>query len=425
MKIILCKSHLDGPISGADETLVTYAAQLQRAGESVSVLLIYLHAEEDQYYQRLLESGVPVSWIASNLAQNSLGAGRRLAALMFHNFPGAKPFVRRKTQPMLSAVANSYYQDCRKFLERENPDVVHVMTPNAGATVMIRAAHDAKVPVIYQELGIPYHPPEFDYYGEFTSVLPLCSEVAALSPRLIEDCRDKLPSCRSLSVLPIMSQEFSNGDGHAPHHADGKITFGFAARIEKLKGPMVLIEALGRACRQESNIFVNFAGDGAQRHTIAAKVKALNVAGHYRYHGVYTHPEECRAFMNSLDVFVMPSFTEGTPNSVVEAMACGKPIIASAVGGIPDMIGHDAGLLVAPGDANELASAMLLLARDSELRKRMGIAARKRYLELFSPEMVMPLMLDIYRRVIGNGYSGELSASGKLHPWACPLTLEL
>jgi len=148
-------------------------------------------------------------------------------------------------------------------------------------------------------------------------------------------------------------------------------------------------------------------------------VKALNVAGHYRYHGVYTHPEECRAFMNSLDVFVMPSFTEGTPNSVVEAMACGKPIIASAVGGIPDMVGDDAGLLVAPGDVNQLTSAMLLLARDSELRKRMGIAAKERYRELFSPKVVMPLMLDIYRRVVSNGHSREVSGNGKLHPWAC------
>src|SRR2546425_4458674 len=92
MKIILCKSHLDGPISGADETLVTYAAQLRKAGQSVSVLLMYLHAEEDQYYQRLLESDVPVSWIASNLAQNSLSAGRKLAARMFQSFPSSKPF---------------------------------------------------------------------------------------------------------------------------------------------------------------------------------------------------------------------------------------------------------------------------------------------------------------------------------------------
>src|SRR4051812_35944354 len=159
MKIILCKSHLDGPISGADETLVTYASQLQKAGVSVSVLLMYLHAEEDQYYQRLLESDVQVSWIASNLTRTSLSAGRKAAARMFFSFPGSKPLLRRRTQPVLTAVANHYYSECRAFLERERPDVLHVMTPNAGATVMIRAAHDAGIQVMYQELGIPYHPP--------------------------------------------------------------------------------------------------------------------------------------------------------------------------------------------------------------------------------------------------------------------------
>jgi glycosyltransferase involved in cell wall biosynthesis len=418
MKIILCKSHLDGPISGADETLVTYASQLKKAGASVSVLLMYLHAEEDQYYQRLLESDVQVSWIASNLTGTSLNAGRKIATRMFLSFPGSKPLLRRRTQPMLTAVANRYYDDCRAFLEREQPDIVHVMTPNAGATVMIRAAHDAGIQVMYQELGIPYHPPGFDYYHEFASVLPLCSEVAALSPRLFSDCRDKLTSCKSLSVMPIMSQWVGNGNGHLPRPA-GKLTFGFAARIEKLKGPMTLIEALGIVCREEPNIFVNLAGDGSQRQQIAARVKALNVAGHYRYHGVYTHPEECRAFMESLDVFVMPSLTEGTPNSVVEAMACGKPVIASAVGGIPDMIGDDAGLLVTPGDAKELAAAVLRLARDGELRERMGIAARERYCRLFSPQVVIPLMLETYRRVVNNGNARVANDGDQMHPWAC------
>lgn len=417
MKIILCKSHFDGPISGADETLVTYAAQLQKAGASVSVLLMYLHAEEDQYYQRLLESDVRVSWIASNLTRNSLSAGRKIATRIFLSFPGSKPLLRRRTQPMLTAVANRYYNECRRFLERERPDIVHVMTPNAGAAVMIRAAHDAGIQVMYQELGIPYHPPGFDYYHQFTAVLPLCSEVAALSPRLFSDCREKLTSCKSLSVLPIMSQSFADGNGHSSRPTT-KLTFGFAARIEKLKGPLTLIEALGIACAQEPNIFVNVAGDGSQRQQIAARVKALNVAGHYRYHGVYTHPEECRAFMESLDVFVMPSFTEGTPNSVVEAMACGKPVIASAVGGIPDMIGDDAGLLVTPGDESELASAILRLARDHELRKSMGKAARERYRQLFSPQVVIPLMLETYRRVVNNGNAREAYDRDQMHPWA-------
>jgi glycosyltransferase involved in cell wall biosynthesis len=419
MKIILCKSQLDGPISGSDETLVTYAAQLQKAGQSVSVLLMYLHAEEDQYYQRLLECGVPVFWIASNLAQSSLGAGRKLASRMFYSFPGSKQFIRRKTQPVLTAMATRYYRQCREFLEKQKPDLVHVMTPNAGATVMIRAGHDAGIPVIYQELGIPYHPPGFEYYTEFTSVLPLCSEIAALSPRLIADCREKLPASRYLSVLPIMSQELVNG-GKTAGDPDDKITFGFAARIEELKGPMILMEALGIAYQEYKNICLKIAGDGSQRQKIAARAKALNVASQYRYHGVYTQPEERCAFMQSLNVFVMPSFTEGTPNSIVEAMAHGKPIIASDVGGIPDMIGDKAGALVPPGDVIALAQAMLRLARDPELRQRMGRAAQERYQRFFSPNAVLPLMLRTYQRVSGNEQpvAKPAAGNGQVHPWA-------
>src|SRR5260370_16792655 len=117
------------------------------------------------------------------------------------------------------------------------------MTTDPSGMVMIRAGHDAGLPVIYQELGIPYDPPDFEsYYKQFTSVLPLCSEIAALSPKLIQHCREKLPDSRALSILPIISDEFANGhETHQP--APDRITFGFAARMEELKDPMILIEA--------------------------------------------------------------------------------------------------------------------------------------------------------------------------------------
>ena len=417
MRIILCKGQIYGPISGSDETLVTYASQLQKAGHEVSVLLMYLHEEEDQYYQRLLEAGVPVSWIASNLAHTSMGAGRKLAYQMFNTFPGSKQFIRRRSLRLVTRLATRYSRQCREFMEKQKADLIHVMTPDPSAMVMIQAGHDAGIPVIYQELGIPYHPPDFEsYYEQFTSVLPLCAEIAALSPKLIEHCREKLPDPRALSILPIMSDEFVNG--RKPHQpAPGKITFGFAARMEELKGPMVLMEAFAVAYQQCENICLNIAGDGSQRQKIAARAKALDVASRYRYHGVYTHPEECRAFMESLDVFVMPSFTEGTPNSIVEAMACGKPIIASEVGGIPDMIGEESGILVPAGDTLALTDAMLRLAQDEGLRKRMGAAAKERYQKLFSPKAVVPLMLETYHRITNKGAASTL-ASNENHPWA-------
>jgi glycosyltransferase involved in cell wall biosynthesis len=420
MRIILCKGQIYGPISGSDETLVTYASQLQKAGHEVSVLLMYLHAEEDQYYQRLLEAGVPVAWMASNLAHTSMGAGRKVAYRMFNTFPGTQRFIRRRALRLVTRMATRNYDQCREFFEKQNADLIHVITPDPSAMVMIKAGHDAGIPVIYQELGIPYHPPAFEsYYQQFTSVLPLCSEIAALSPKLIQHCREKLPHSRALSIIPIMSGEFVNG--HKAHQpAPDRITFGFAARMEELKGPMILMEAFAAAHGQCGQICLRVAGDGSQRQKMAARAKALDVASHYRYHGVYTHPEECRAFMESLDVFVMPSFTEGTPNSIVEAMACGKPIIASDVGGIPDMIGSESGILVPPGDTSALAKAMLCLAKDKDLRRTMGQAARERYQQLFSPGAVVPLMLETYRRVTQNGrYVAETgNGNGHVHPWA-------
>jgi hypothetical protein len=83
------------------------------------------------------------------------------------------------------------------------------------------------------------------------------------------------------------------------------------------------------------------------------------------------------------------------------------------------MIGDDAGVLVPPGDANALAQAMLRLARDQDLRQSMGRAAYERYQRFFSPDAVLPLMLETYQRVSGNGhYVAPPSGNGHLHPWA-------
>src|SRR5207244_2474443 len=142
---------------------------------------------------------------------------------------------------------------------------------------------------------------------------------------LAEYCREKLPTQNSLSVLPIMSEEIVNGS--ATEHSNGCVTFGFAARMEELKGPMVLMEAFGLAHDRVPNVRLKIAGDGSQRGKITARARSLKVFDDYHYYGIYSHPEERMAFMHDLDVFVMPSFTEGTPNSIIEAMAGGKPII--------------------------------------------------------------------------------------------------
>jgi glycosyltransferase involved in cell wall biosynthesis len=146
----------------------------------------------------------------------------------------------------------------------------------------------------------------------------------------------------------------------------------------------------------------------------------LGVAHRCHFPGVYQSPGEKSAFMRSIDVFVLPSHTEGTPNCIIEAMAHGLPVIASAVGGIPDVVTPETGILVPEGDGAALADAMSRLAADRALRERMGAAGRERYERLFSPGAVLPVMLETYRRVARAGEAAAALSSnggGATHPW--------
>jgi len=431
MKIILCKGQFQGPISGADETLVSYATNLRRAGHSVSVLLMYPHSPEDHYYDRLRAAGVPVTTLAVEPVRSSLDAGRSFARGVLRALPATGPVVRSSAQRVAATLASRYYARCREHLRLSGADLAHVFTPDAGAMVMIRAASAAGVPVLYQELGMPYDPPDYrPFYKRFTSVLPLCAEVAALSPLLARKCREHLPHGGTISVLPIITEELSAGAGEsraarAPQRPPGEgVVVGFAARIEHLKGPMILLEAFAAACRERPDLRLKIAGSGSLKQCLAERAEALGVASRCQFVGVYREREERRSFMRGLDLFALPSLTEGTPNSIAEAMSHGLPVVASAVGGIPDLITPEVGALVRPGDPHSLADELVALAADAGLRARMGRAAERRYAELFLPDVVLPILLETYERVASKKRPNPAPAppllGGCRHPWAEP-----
>jgi glycosyltransferase involved in cell wall biosynthesis len=427
MNIIIGKGQFMGPVSGADETLVAYATQLRLAGHTVSVLLMYPHLPGDQYYLRLSKAGVPVHSIASASVRTYLNAGRNLSRGLLQVFPKTRHILRRKAQQLASSVADQYFDQCCAYLRKLDADLVHVITPDPSAMIMIRAASAVGLPVFYQELGIPYHPPEFEmYYQEFTSVLPLCSEVAALSPQLALHCREKLPHAHSLSVLPIMASapfhQVTASVKAAPTQPTAGVTFGFAARFEYLKAPHVLLEAFARVFRERNDVRLKMVGVGSFKRKLMARAATLDVSHACDFPPVYTQLEEKGAFMRSLNVFVLPSLTEGTPNSIMEAMAYGLPVISTTVGGIPDVVTAETGILVPPEDTEALAGAMLQLADDPPLRARMGVAAKFRYEELFSPDSVLPVVMNRYRAVISgknNQRQGDNAEGNEIsHPWA-------
>ena len=112
-------------------------------------------------------------------------------------------------------------------------------------------------------------------------------------------------------------------------------------------------------------------------------------------------PEQMNKWMQASDLFVLASHTEGMPNVVTEAMACGLPVVATAVGGLPGAIGDcDGAILVPPENIDELEKAIVKVINDNQLRAHMQIAARKRAEEQFGAKRNARLILDYLQKIV-------------------------
>jgi glycosyltransferase involved in cell wall biosynthesis len=421
MRIALCKSHFYGPVSGADEILVSYAISLHQAGHDVDVVLLYKPAENDRFGRRLRQAGVPVVHVIDrSLAFTILRTVRGLLSsflLLFLLLPRSEAGLRRIWQVLIDLISRAHYQNLRAYLARSHYDLLHVFTPDTGAMLMIRAGKEAGIPVLYHEMGTPNYLPALDpHYKRLEKVLPLCSEVAALSPILARQWSERYPFLGSVSVLPLITHD-SETLRLPSRNGKHETIFGYAARIEAGKGPFVLAEATAQLRQSRADVVVRLAGTGPAMQEVKARVRELRLNGSWEFVGSYDGAVGCSAFMRTLDVFVLPSFAEGTSKSVIEAMAHGLPIITTDVGGSPDLLTPDTGILVPAGDSAALADAMQCLASDPVLRKRMGEAARARYLKLFAPEAVLSMLVTTYSRLAAtNGH--KVSSGNGQHPWA-------
>src|ERR1051325_9236026 len=163
-------------------------------------------------------------------------------------------------------------------------------------------------------MGTPHHMPMLgEYYRRLERVLPLCTEVAALSPRLASQWSLRFPFLQTVTVLPLIMERANKFDFglRAPARSD-QIVFGFAARVEEGKGPMVLLEALARVKQERPRAVARIAGTGPQFADVKARARELALGDACEFVGSYTEPLGRTAFMESLDVFVLPSFAEGT-----------------------------------------------------------------------------------------------------------------
>jgi glycosyltransferase involved in cell wall biosynthesis len=171
-------------------------------------------------------------------------------------------------------------------------------------------------------------------------------------------------------------------------------TIGFAGRFTHEKGADVLLRALA----QLTGVTAVLVGDGELRPASEVLASELGVADRAIFTG---WREDARELMATWDVFVLPSRREGFGISIVEAMLAGLPVVATSVGGVPEVVvdGENA-ILVPPDDPGALAVAIRRLLDDPQLRRRLGQSGRRRALERFSPQTMATAFLALYARLL-------------------------
>jgi glycosyltransferase involved in cell wall biosynthesis/protein-tyrosine-phosphatase len=177
------------------------------------------------------------------------------------------------------------------------------------------------------------------------------------------------------------------------------VVIGTAGRLSAVKGHACLLRAVRLILDREPNARFVLAGDGPLRDELLAAARRLGVDRRCLFVGPRADVYDVIAAM---DVFVLPSLAEGLPMVLLEAMVLGTPVVATAVGGIPELITHDEnGVLVEPGSEQALADACLALARDRDRARALASRAKQVVGATFSHEKSGGAVAAVYRRLAG------------------------
>jgi glycosyltransferase involved in cell wall biosynthesis len=302
------------------------------------------------------------------------------------------------------------------LIRRYKPHIVHTHTSKAGALGRV-AAWLASVPALIHK------PHGHVFYGHFSPGLSrlflllekllggITDHVIALSPM---EARDYL----SLRVLTVdkVSIIHSGVDVHrfiegAKHRTRKRkelgipadsLVVGYVGWLIPIKGVTYLLDAMAEVVQRHPNSLLLLVGKGDEKGEEEIKLKEqvenLGLDDNVRFLGWRPDVDK---IMGCFDIFVLPSLNEGMGRVLVEAMSAGLPIVASRVGGIPDLVKHgENGLLVPPANAGALEQAISNLLSDKERRKRMGETG-KTMCRPYSVEAMVDKIHKLYSRLLG------------------------
>jgi len=189
----------------------------------------------------------------------------------------------------------------------------------------------------------------------------------------------------------------------------GGFRVGAVGRLDPVKGLEHLLDAAAAIGPQAPDLRFIIAGEGPQRASLERRIGALGLDHRVTLLG---HRDDVPALMQALDIFVLPSLSEGLPTALLEAMAAARPIVASDIPGIAEVVRHrHSALLTPPGDAQALGDAILELRRDPQLAADLGRAARERVQAHFSLAQCVAQYVELYCTLLENRGSARVAGA--------------
>jgi glycosyltransferase involved in cell wall biosynthesis len=374
--------------------IVRVITRMNIGGPARHVTILATRSEPE--FATVLLAGEPGQREGSMLAE-AVAAGARVVRV---------PHMSRPLSPLPDLLALVWLF---RYLRRERPAIVATHTAKAGTLGRLAAAL-AGVPVIVHT----FHGHVLDgYFGSITTAFflfverrlgRLTTQFIAISPEIASDL-DRMAIGRGKTSIVRLGLELEHLAGGTPGRlrrdldvATGVKLVGIVGRLVPIKAHDLFLAAAERVSKNHPDVHFAIVGDGELWDQLHQQVAAAGLSDRVHFAG---WRDDLPEIYSDLDIVVCCSRNEGTPVSVIEACAAGRPVIGTPVGGMTDIISEGVnGLLVPSGDADALAAAIAGLIDDSERRKAMGAAGRRMVLERYGADRMVKELKQIYSNLL-------------------------
>jgi glycosyltransferase involved in cell wall biosynthesis len=302
------------------------------------------------------------------------------------------------------------------LIRLQRPHILHTHTAKAGAIGRLAAmlAGDARPPIIVHT----YHGHVLRGYFDpvrttlfrliETYLARISTALIAVSPQVRDDLvgmgvapKEKFAVVRlgiGLDERIPVDQDGRDETRRQLGIPAGRFIVGWVGRMTAIKRTDDVLIGFRKLREQGVDAVLCMVGDGPDRDQIELRARDLGIVKDTLFLG---YQEDVAQYFAAFDAMVLPSANEGTPVTAIEALAAGRPVVATRVGGVPDVVreGQD-GFLVEAGDTDALAERLARLANDPELRRRMGAVGRERVLPRYAVTRLLDDMDRLYRELL-------------------------